>query len=80
MIIAVMMPEINIEPIKRNADGARSIPPDIASPLVQPPAIPAPYSRMIPPINNNSHLFHSWGPKIVFHCSSFALAVSRYCW
>ena len=46
---------MNIPAIKRNAAGANSMPPEIASPLVQPPAMPAPYSRMIAPMKSNSH-------------------------
>ncbi len=38
------MPEANIPAMKRKAAGASSMPPEMASPLVQPPAMPAAYS------------------------------------
>ena len=45
------MPEANIPAMKRKAAGASSMPPEMARPLVQPPAMPAAYSRIIAPTN-----------------------------
>ena len=46
------MPAMN-----RKAAGASSMPPEIARPLVQPPAMPAAYSRMMAPTKSNSQRF-----------------------
>ena len=61
------MPEANIPAMNRKADGASSIPPEMAKPLVQPPAIPAAYSRIIAPTNASSQRFQTCGPKTLFH-------------
>ncbi len=45
------MPEAKKPPMNMKADGARSIPPEITKPLVQPPAMPAAYSMKMAPKN-----------------------------
>src|SRR3972149_7449819 len=70
MIKAVAIPDTNIPAMKRNAAGPRATPPDIASPLVQPPAIPAPYSSTIAPENASPHRTQRLSPKTFAHCTS----------
>jgi len=52
-----MIPETNIPAMNRKAAGTNNIPPEIASPLVQPPAMPAEYSRMMAPTKPNPQRF-----------------------
>src|SRR5512143_2358466 len=68
--MAVGMPDRNMPAMKMNAAGARNIPPPMASPLVQPPASPAPYSRMTPPANATSQRFRTDAPNTARHCGS----------
>ena len=61
------MPEANMPPMNRKAEGVSCRPPEMARPLVQPPAMPAPYSRRIAPRNSASQRFQMAGPKFCFH-------------
>ena len=73
MIIAVTMPEANIPAMKMNDAGASTTPPEIARPLVQPPAIPAAYSNSAAAKNTMSQRFTTLVPKISVHCRSGSL-------
>jgi hypothetical protein len=64
------MPEMNIPAIKMKAAGARSIPPEIARPLVQPPARLAPYCRMTAPKKPITKRFRREAPKTFFQVGS----------
>ena len=66
------MPEANNPMIKTNAPGANCKPPEIARPLVQPPAIAAPYSIKMPAKKATTQRLGQEGPKICYHCSSAA--------
>ena len=56
--------------IKRNAAGTSSMPPEIARPLVQPPAMPAPISSTIAPKKAMTQRLTRLLPKISVHCLS----------
>ena len=69
-MIAVKIPEANMPPMNRNAEGAKSIPPEIANPLVQPPAMLAPYCSRIAPMKPMRIRFHTFPPKIFLQAGS----------
>ena len=80
--MAVMMPDANIPAMNRKADGARSIPPEIARPLVQPPAMPAAYSRMTAPTKANNHRFQvcepGGGPTLSEHLEIHTVELQKW--
>src|SRR5512139_805958 len=64
------MPEANMPPMKMNEAGASTTPPEIARPLVQPPAMPAAYSSSAAARNTMIQRLATLGPKISVHCLS----------
>ncbi len=68
------MPEANIPAIKRKAAGTSNMPPEMANPLVQPPAMPAAYSSKMAPKKPKTQRFQVCGPKMRFHWESLLAA------